>query len=96
MTSEPFLQCGVVGFVQVVPEDQAMLPLGVRANDGKHAVYPSARFDAQAEQGVEGFGQINRDFPACAVAHHGQDIGEGIGEILAEQAGAAPVSSPSA
>ena len=85
---EPIFQGCVVGFVRVAPEDKVVLSFGIRAGDGEDAVYPAARFEAQAQQVVEGFGQIDRDFTARAVAYHGQGIGEGIGEVLTKQAGA--------
>ena len=49
MASEPFPQCGVVGFVQVAPQNQGTLALGARASDSEHAIHSSARFDAQAK-----------------------------------------------
>ena len=71
------------------PEDQAFAAFGVRAGDGEHAVNLSAGFQAQADQVIESFGQIHRDFTAHAVAHDGEGVGERIGEVLAQQAGTA-------
>lgn len=86
---EPVAERGGVCVVQVAPEDEAVAAFGVRARDGEDVVDPSAGFDAQADEGVEGFGQVDVDFAARAVAHGGEGVGEGVGEVFAQQAGAA-------
>ena len=84
---KPCLQFGTVRLVQIPPEDQAPLTFGVRARDGEHAVDPAAEFDAQADEKVESFRQVNPDLTTHSITHNGQGIGKRIGEMLSRQTG---------
>ena len=88
LSKKPRFQHGVVYLVQITPQNQAALALCIHADNGKHPINPPSRFDAQADEEVEGFGQIDRYFLANTVPHHRQGIGKRVGEMFAQQAGA--------